>query len=288
MEITYENPQVNPFGQYVYKGGDLVVVSGLNLALYKDPKGFINNISVGGLALGDFATAPLNNYWAIYAPSMNEGLLYAIGGVNASTTFAQYWTLSTAFNALVFGPVAGQPPFAICGVGIGCGSAATVYWNETKLALNNSFTGWPITFHPYVTMAYEFPSGPAGLNGNGESVQCFTCAVNAASWLIGMTPTLDLSKYWGIPVTLTAPTWFDVAQTSYWGPVSSGAVGMFTSGLTATIPLKFMPAQYGHWWVKGGFQWYDIINTQLQVDNAITGNGATSIVVGFAGIGVAF
>ena len=76
----------------------------------------------------------------------------------------------------------------------------------------------------------------------------------------------------------------------------NGSVGVFTTGLTAVVPLKFMPAQYGNWYVKGGFQWYDVINTALQGDNAFSICGCTSscgcntssIFVGFAGVGVAF
>ena len=75
---------------------------------------------------------------------------------------------------------------------------------------------------------------------------------------------------------------------------------MFTTGLTAIMPLKFMPAQYGHWYAKAGFQWYDIINTALQSANAfsvdagrtgcasVSSGNCSSIFVGFGGIGVAF
>ena len=50
---------------------------------------------------------------------------------------------------------------------------------------------------------------------------------------------------------------------------------MFTTGLTAIMPLSFMPAQYGHWYAKAGFQWYDIINTALQSADAFS-DGETS------------
>jgi hypothetical protein len=63
-----------------------------------------------------------------------------------------------------------------------------------------------------------------------------------------------------------------------------------------------MPAPYGHWYVKAGFQWYDVINSALQASNAlsvggvVTGGGCgtvsasncSSIFVGYGGIGVAF
>ena len=101
---------------------------------------------------------------------------------------------------------------------------------------------------------------------------------------------------------LKAPTYVTVGPSSFWNGGfggSSGSVGMFTTGLTAVMPLSWMPAQYGHWYAKAGFQWYDIINTSLQNANAFSVAGAatcaatsagncSSIFVGFGGIGVAF
>ena len=39
-----------------------------------------------------------------------------------------------------------------------CSGFPALVWDEVKLSLNNSFTGWPITFNPYVTFYYEFNS----------------------------------------------------------------------------------------------------------------------------------
>ena len=38
---------------------------------------------------------------------------------------------------------------------------------------------------------------------------------------------------------------------------------MFTTGLTAIRPGTDA-CQYGHWYAKAGFQWYDVINTALK------------------------
>ena len=108
-------------------------------------------------------------------------------------------------------------------------------------------------------------------------------------------------------MTLKAPTYVTVGPSSFWNNygstlfgASSGSVGMFTTGLTAIMPLTFMPAQYGHWYAKAGFQWYDIINTALQNADAfsvtgtlggcasVSASNCSSILVGFGGIGVAF
>ena len=180
-------------------------------------------------------------------------------------------------------------------------------WDEVKLSLNDSFTGWPITFNPYVTFYYELQSiGTPGAGGPGSvSAACFPCETNNYDFFIGMTPTINLEKYWGIPITLKAPTYVTVGPSSFWNGApgvfgaSSGSVGVFTTGLTAIMPLKFMPAQYGNWYVKAGFQWYDVINTALQNANAfsvdlntscaaVSSGDCSSILVGFGGIGVAF
>ncbi|MFY9893440.1 MAG: hypothetical protein WAK63_04815, partial [Xanthobacteraceae bacterium] len=221
--------------------------------------------------------------------------------LSQSVTFGQYWTLSNTFFNVISDDVADTN--GKCGLTV-CSGFPTLVWDEVKLALNDSFTGWPITFNPYVTFYYEFNS-IGTINGGGVSAACFPCETQNYDFFIGMTPTINLEKYWGIPVTLKAPTYVTVGPSSFWNGApavfgaSSGSVGMFTTGLTAIMPLSFMPAQYGHWYAKAGFQWYDIINTALQSADAFSTSGTTScaaagsancssVFVGFGGIGVAF
>ena len=62
------------------------------------------------------------------------------------------------------------------------------------------------------------------------------------------------------------------------------------------MPLKWIPANYGGWFVNIGFQWFDVINSAQKSDNAFSiclsvtcSSGATSSVwVAFAGLGVVF
>jgi hypothetical protein len=78
-----------------------------------------------------------------------------------------------------------------------------------------------------------------------------------------------------------------------------GNLGVFTTGLTAIWDLgRWIPKNYGGWYVKGGFQWYDLINSNLvlseneSVGCAINANESCktskSIWVGFVGIGASF
>lgn len=335
IEANYEFGQVNPQGQAVYREGDYNVVAGAVLSLYKNQSGFINSWTVGGLGIMDFAAnstlGPTDSFWANSNTTQGGGGLYYILSANTSVGFAQNWTLTEAFYHLsgtnasgnITNP--GNPTGAVqpanCtwthfapGAQFGCLDLPAWYWNELKLSFSDGpVTHWPISFNPYITMYTEiYPSGLTGELGTTTSAACFSCNSEGTDFIIGMTPTLGLQHYWGIPVTLTAPTWVTVGPSSFWsgnsgagpnsgcvanggaaGPsCSSGSVGVFTTGLTATWALTSIPAQYGHWHVKAGFQWYDIVNKALQADNEVT-YGASfglqqNIVTGFLGLGVGF
>jgi hypothetical protein len=297
MELDYESFLINPQGQALIPHSSETLVTGIDLSLYKDKTGFINNVTAGALLAFD-GSGSFDGYWAGTGPSDNGWLFDVVLIASQSVTFGQYWTLSNQFVNVYSQDVTAAAPGATAFHGFGY-----LQFDQIKLALNDSFTGWPITFNPYVAFYYEWPGG------SGQEPACFTCQNNAGDWFIGIEPTINLEKYWGIPVTLKAPTYVTVGSTSFWGPglatpffgtstASNEGIGIFTTGLTAVIPLKFMPAQYGHWYVKGGFQYYDIINNSLQSQNvfSVCGTTATScsssqykdIIVGFAGIGVAF
>jgi len=301
VELDAASMLINPQGFTLQTQATATLLMGLNLTLYKDKTGFINNVTVGGLVATDWSSTPFTGVWALSGPSDSGALFDTVFVASTAVTFGQYWTLSNEFLNVYSNDVTcagiGQ---AGCAAGTPLAGAAShgfgyLPWDQIKLSLNDSFTGWPITFNPYVQYWYEW----AGTTG--QAAACATCINNSGDFFIGMVPTIDLSKYWGIPVTLKAPTYVTVGPSSFWGAGSSGGVGMFTTGLTGIIPLSWMPAQYGHWYVKGGFQYYDIINNNLQLSNAISACGlavlggapcssskTTDIIVGFAGIGVAF
>jgi hypothetical protein len=338
ITFNYDFGQVNPQGQAVYRNGDYNVTTGANLTLYNDKSAFINNVTIGGLGIVDFASSstlgPANSFWANNNPTQGGSGLYYILAADASVSFAQYWTLTDTFfhlaginaNGAITDPgnLIGAVQPANCtwthyapGAQFGCLDLPAWYWNELKLLLHDGpITHWAISFNPYVIWYAElYPSGLTGELGTTTSAACFSCNSEVSDFIIGMTPTYALP---GMPVTLTAPTWITVGSKSFWagnsgtGPgsgcvpglagapnCSNGNIGVFTTGLTATWNLTSVPVQYGHWFVKGGFQWYDIVNTALQADNTVT-YGCNpgpfvpactlhqDIVTGFLGIGVGF
>jgi hypothetical protein len=319
VELDGESFLINPQGQALIPHGSATLVAGLNLTLYKDKAGFINNVTVGGLVATDWSGS-FSGYWGpafvqATGPSANGALFDTVFALSQAVTFGQYWTLENVFFNVASDDVQTHACAPLTGATAGaCGTFysgnSTLIWDTVKLSLNDSFTGWPITFHPYVNFWYELSDlYPGNAAGDGTAA-CFACSENNWDVFIGIEPTLSLEKYWGIPVTLKAPTYVTVGPSSFWQRstgiaafgTSSGGVGTFTTGLNATVPLSWMPAPYGHWYVKAGFQWYDVINSALQASNAlsvggvVTGGGCgtvsasncSSIFVGYGGIGVAF
>jgi hypothetical protein len=53
--------------------------------------------------------------------------------------------------------------------------------------------------------------------------------------------------------------------------------------------MKWVPANYGAWSVKAGFQWYDLVNNALVGGNILSvGNSSRDTVIGFVGMTVGF
>jgi hypothetical protein len=306
VEWDWESFLINPQGQALIPKSTVTVVAGLDWILYHNKAGWINKVTVGGGGATDWSDE-FTGYWALFdslsasGRSANGALFDTVMFITGSVTFGQYWTLSDTYYNVYSNDVCSS-------VNPGCAAAPAAIGfnvllaNELKLTFSDSFTGWWITFNPYVTWFSEF-TGPTG----GTGFACFTCAANGSDFFIGMVPTVS-GKLWGMPwLTIKAPTYVTVGDSSFWGHglvtgANSGSLGVFTTGLTFIAGLgQWIPANLGNWYAKAGFQYYDIINTALQEDNAFSVcgvglfPGATcsdwktrNIIVGFAGVGVAF
>ena len=104
IELDGESFLINPQGQALINGGAATLVAGLNLKLYKDKAGFINNVTVGGLLTTDWAAPASPGTGAIVlrgngglGNSSNGGLFDTVFALSQSVTFAQYWTITNTF-----------------------------------------------------------------------------------------------------------------------------------------------------------------------------------------------
>jgi hypothetical protein len=319
VEFDWESTLINPNGQVLGTHGAESMVAGLNWTVYHGG-GWINSVTLGGLVAADWING-FQGVWALGSPTVNGNFFDLVGAVTASVTFWNFWTLREQFTVVTSQDVGGIGSGFTAGGGFGNGFGPLPF-NQLTLAFNDAkfdFTGWGITWNPYVTWFYQFNNfGQQAVGTNAQTAACFTCGPNTYTFFVGIDPTLSLAK-WGLPLTLKAPTYVTVGPANFWvngagnavgvarscGPGCTttvgqdGNLGVFTTGLTAIWDLgRWIPKNYGGWYVKGGFQWYDLINSNLVLsENESVGcainagescKTSKSIWVGFFGIGATF
>jgi hypothetical protein len=277
-DITFANTRVTGGGLYLYSHGYLTQINtGLQLDIYKNPVGIINSFSVFGGVWNELWNSPPvgGKTWQ----EMDWWIGFNVG-------FAKYWNFSAQYLEFDF-PTGGE---------------AKNY--DFKLSFSDSFTGWPITINPYVELFY---------NAAGVST-IPTGKTNVYRVSLGIVPTYSFAKSTGIPLTLTVPTWVTVGQSSFWNrqdgttnfcgsastsPCATSSTGYWSTGLQAKYGLEsVIPKRLGSWYLKGGAQYYHIVNDALLASQTPFGGGvgsATSfpnakrdIVVVSGGIGFSF
>lgn len=248
------------------------IAMGLSFDLYKNKTGPINAISV--------YTGIWNDLWSEQKDprvgSWNEFDWWVGGKVG----FLNNWTIDTMYIEFLSPPVNG-------------------FRTERNISVTLSYddTSWglPVQLKPYIRGWYQF-SGSSNVT---------TGKVGSGYTEFGAVPTLSLVKY-GYGVIFTAPTWVSVGPKEFWTadattvcgtiatPCGTSNAGVFSTGLTATVPITWIPKNFGNWSVRGGFQYYHLMNDYLLQGQVNTGVAATfadakrDIVVGFGGVNFNF
>jgi hypothetical protein len=271
FDLSFKNDYITPRGLLVTNTGlTTQALMGLVLDVYKNPGGFINDVSVYGGVWNDLWSK--QNHPTV--GSWNEFDWF----IGVDTKFANYWKFGIQYIEFL------SPP----------GNFSIERNVEFSLSYDDSSWNPWIPINPYVKLFYA-ASGPStvvtGKGGDTYDVE------------IGMVPTLALKKELGYDLTLSAPTWVTVGPSSYWnigGNVcgialcSTDNAGVFSTGLTAKLGMHWIPARLGNWYLKGGFQYYHIINDNLLLAQTLVGTATTfatahkDVVVGFGGFGFNF
>jgi hypothetical protein len=278
FDLSFKNAYITPRGLLVTNTGlTTQVLTGLSADVFKSKTGFINAVSVYGYIWNDLwsdQSHPKVGSW-------NE-FDWAVG---MTVKFAQNWKFGVEYVEFL------SPP----------GNFSIERNIEFSLAYDDSgwWGGGPFTLNPYVKLFYAVSSGSStvvvGKAGGTYDVE------------IGIVPTLDMKRYLGIPLTLSAPTWVTVGPSDYWNggiggnkgcgsiltPCSTDNVGVFSTGLAGKLALDWVPARYGKWYAKAGFQYYNFLNDNLQLAQTITLNTDFAhthkdYVVGYGGFGFSF
>jgi hypothetical protein len=273
VDFTVANTRVTGGGFLLYPRGSLFQTeAGLSIDLYKSKSGFINSVSIFGGAWSESWSSPPAggrhwqevDYW---------------GGL--SIGFAEHFNLSTQFVNFQF-PAGG-----------------TIRNFTAKLSYDDSHLGLPITINPYVNLFYNYGGLSAMPMGQTGSYRVD----------IGINPTYSFKPSMGVPLTISAPTWIALAPTNFsyvnipanrvCGPgsnlvCSTSAASLLSTGLQARYSLEqIIPKKFGSWYVKGGVQYYHLINeavigTQVGRTYATFPAAKRDIAVLSGGFGVSF
>jgi hypothetical protein len=289
VDVTFKNTSVTPRGLMVREIDGLTtqVANGLSLDVFKNPGGFINTVS--------FYAGTWNDLWSEQHDPVVKSWAEFDWWVGMSVKFAQNWKFTVEYIAFL-SPTTVTTSFP-----------ATEHNVEFGLYYDDSHWGLPIVFNPYVKLFYAV-SGPStvvlGKRGDTYDIE------------IGMVPTVSFAKA-GVPLSISAPTWITVGPEEYWnrndgttnfcGPASNApcalrGAGVVSTGLMAKYTLdQVISKRLGTWYVKGGFQYYHILNEALLGAQVLTGaaggasgvagtfpNAHKDIVIGYGGFGFSF
>jgi hypothetical protein len=272
FDVGLLNDYLTTRGLLVHNTGLASQISaGLAADVYKNKNGAINAVTVYGGVWTDLWSEQNNPR----VGSLNE-FDWWVGG---KVQFAQNWTIDGTYIEFL------SPP----------GNFAIERNLTATLSYDDTSWGFPVQLKPYIKGWYE-------ASGNSNVT---TGKVPSGYVEFGAVPTLDLTKK-GLGVIFTAPTRVSVGPKDYWTasaatvcgtiatPCGTSNAGVFSTGLTATVPVTWIPKSYGNWAVRGGFQYNRLLNDYLlqgQVNTGTATSFATAqrdIVVGFAGIGFNF
>jgi hypothetical protein len=135
---------------------------------------------------------------------------------------------------------------------------------EFSLKYKDGADGAPLSINPYVKFFWAV---------DGDSTVVFGKKGDTFDIEVGAAPSYTFEN----GSSITVPTWITVGPKSYWGSAESGGTpdgsfGVFSTGLKAATPLKF---------IKGGAsaslyvqaQYYHLINDNLVAAKALLNGG---------------
>ncbi len=165
------------------------------------------------------------------------------------------------------------------------------YNMDLKISFDDTEYLKDFALHPYMDVFWNFTGGDSpvvaqallGKNDNTFYVE------------MGITPSYTLKAITDLPITFTFPTYFSVGDSSFWGetPPPDGQrsnLGIFTTGMKISVPLKFIPAEFGNWNTYVGVTYFHTCNPALSYVNSVLQDAGDSHehFLGYAGVGFSF
>ncbi len=250
--------------QYIFRGysqeNEGIIAqpwANLGFSVYKSADGPISDVSLKIGTWNSFQTEITGSSGAWYEADLSLGV---------EATIMKKWTAGLSYIWYVY------PDAAI----------STIQEVDLKIGYNDKgmfpdIMGRPFALQPYVLFAFETdnPNGNEGIYAE-----------------VGIAPqwTIDNMKDW--PITLTIPMTVGLSLDDYYlDPVTGkdDIFGYVSVGAIATVPLKFIPSDYGQWSAKAGVMFYYLGDNAADSSAGIIGlSGNQFQVVGIFGVNMTY
>ncbi|MGN6368740.1 MAG: hypothetical protein ACTHN5_10795 [Phycisphaerae bacterium] len=257
------------------RGPQFQAVVGLALDVYQG-SGFINDISLNAGTWGDWNSHPSKSV-VTGADIWSEEDFF--GGFDVK--FLNKWDFSYSIEAWTFPDISTADEI----------NPTTEYNMEFKFGYDDSDLLKAFAVHPYVDFFWNFAGDSSPVVSQallGKNDHTFYVEVGGA-------PSYTLKAIDSLPITFTMPTYISFGDSSFWGetPGPNGSrsnLGVFSTGLKASVPLSFIPQDFGNWNAFVGVTWIYTANPALSyVNDTLQGSGDThNRVLGTAGVGFNF
>jgi hypothetical protein len=262
LDLRVATGYLTPRGLQVENQGVVVQpLAGLVFNLYDNPQGPFNSLSfIAGIWSSVHSHHPSADIW-------NECDLFA--GFEARVF--DKWTVSVTDMIWTFPDVSNKAE----------ADPNTEYNIEFKLAYDDTEYLKDFALHPYASLFWNYAGdSPVVLGHRTFYVE------------LGIAPSYTLKAIPDLPVTFTFPVYVQVGDSSFWGSSSSGDrsnVGLFSAGVKASVPLTFIPKDFGNWNAYVGVTYIHTCNEALTEASQITGGGYThERYLGYCGVGMGF
>jgi hypothetical protein len=126
-----------------------------------------------------------------------------------------------------------------------------------SLAYNDAALLGPFALNPTVALAFEIDGQADAGRSKGTYLQ------------LGVAPGVALFENSRVPVALSFPLTLGLSLDDYYefGSGDDDAFGYASGGVTAAVPLKFIPPGFGSWTAKAGVQFMTLGDNLERVNN---------------------
>ena len=137
----------------------------------------------------------------------------------------------------------------------------TEYNMDWKFSFDDTDYLHDFALHPYVDVFWNFAGASSPVVANallGKNDHTFYVEM-------GIGPSYTLKAINDLPITFSFPTYFCVGDSSFWGetPGPNGQrsnLGILSAGVKVSVPLKFIPQDFGNWNAFIGVTYYHTCN----------------------------